>query len=90
MGILPAVLYAFTSCTIHSALKNAAILKAGVPFSSLLKEFGYRLVGRRPMSDLIPFILGEKKQQIWHEIDDKDVSVILMGPVCLARYGPLS
>ena len=37
------------------------------------------------MSDLIPFILGEKKQQIWHEIDDKDVSVILMGPVCLVR-----
>ncbi len=31
------------------------------------------------MSDLIPFILGEEKQQIRHEINGKDVSVIFDG-----------
>ena len=53
------------------------LLRAGVPISKiehfrpLLEEFGYRLAGRKPMSDLIPFILGEEKQLIRREIEER-------------------
>ena len=63
----------------------STFLKAGVPiakmdhFRPLLEERGYCLAERKPMSDLIPFILGEEKQQIRKEIDGKDVSVIFDG-----------
>lgn len=61
---------------------TSTILKAGVPlnvFQDLLEENGYRLAGRRLMSDLIPFILSEEKQQIKEEINCKDESVIFDG-----------
>lgn len=64
---------------------TSTILKAGVPlnkvdvFQDLLEENGYRLAGRRLMSDLIPFILYEEKQQIKEEINCKDESVIFDG-----------
>ena len=60
-------------------------LKTGVPlnqldvFLDLLVENGYRLAGRHPMSDLIPFISSEKKHRVKGEIADKDVSVIFEG-----------
>ena len=58
-------------------------LKAGVPLNKLddfrdLEENGYRLAGRRPMSDLVPFILCEEKQRI-KEISGKDVLVVFDG-----------
>ena len=46
----------------------STFLKAGVPlnkidvFRDVLEEGGYRLVGRRLMSDLIPFILSEESK----------------------------
>ena len=54
-------------------------LKAGIPINNKrdhfhpLLEVGYRLTERKPMSDLIPFILGEEKSHIHQEIDVKDV-----------------
>ena len=63
----------------------STFLKAGVPlnkldvFQDLLEENGYRLAGRHPMSDLIPFILSEEKHRVKDEIADKDVSVIFDG-----------
>ena len=47
----------------------STFLKAGVPinkideFRDLLEEYAFRLAGRKPMSDLIPFILGEEKSK---------------------------
>lgn len=63
----------------------STFLKAGVPiakidcFRPLLEEVGFCLAGRKPMSDLIPFILGEEKSHIRQEIDGKDVSLIFDG-----------
>ena len=45
-------------------------LEAGVPinkiddFRDLLEEHVCRLAGRKPMSDLIPFILNEEQKQL--------------------------
>ena len=53
----------------------STFLRAGVPmfkidsFRELLEENSYRLAGSKPMSDLIPFVLG----------DGKDVAVIFDG-----------
>ena len=55
----------------------STFLKAGVPlkkmdvFRDILEEGGYRLAGKRPMSDLIPFILSEKKQSLREEINGR-------------------
>ena len=63
----------------------STFLKAGVPlnkidtFRDLLEEGGYRLAGRHPMSDLIPFILSEEKRSLRDEINGKDVAVIFDG-----------
>ena len=63
----------------------STFLKAGVPlskldlFRDLLEENCYRLAGRHPMSDVIPFILSEEKRRIKDEIAGKDVSVIFDG-----------
>ena len=63
----------------------STFLKAGVPlnkldiFRDLFEEYGYRLAGRRPMSDLIPLILSKEKKRIKEEISGKDVSVIFDG-----------
>ena len=60
-------------------------LKAGVPinkidnFRDLLEENAFRLAGRKPMSDLIPFVLSEEKRQLKAEIDGLPVAVIFDG-----------
>ena len=58
-------------------------LKAGVPinkiddFRDLLEEHAFRLAGRKPMSDIIPFVLSEEKRQLKAEIDGLPVAVIV-------------
>ena len=37
------------------------------------------MAGRRPMGDLIPFILSEEKRSLREEINGKDVAVIFDG-----------
>jgi len=60
-------------------------LKAGVPihkiddFRDLLEENAVRLAGRRPMSDLIPFVLEKERRQIKEEIAGLPVAVIFDG-----------
>ena len=60
-------------------------LQAGVPlskighFRELLEETGHRLTDRRHLFDLIPFILGEEKQNIKLSIQGKWLSVIFDG-----------
>ena len=57
-------------------------MKAGVPLNKLdvfrdfLEENGYRLAGRRPMSDPILLILSEEKQRIKEDVSGKDVSMV--------------
>ena len=45
----------------------------------LLEEHGYRLSDRRHMSDLIPFILQQEKENIKKEINNKTISVTFDG-----------
>ena len=60
-------------------------LKSGVPISKiddfrpLFEESGYRLAGRKPMSDLIPFVLTEERRKIKAEIEGLPVAVIFDG-----------
>lgn len=74
-------------------------LRAGVPFEKvcyfreLLEENAYRLVDKRHLLEIIPFILKEEKAQIKKEIEDKFVSVLFDGTsrlgevlVVLLRY----
>ena len=62
-----------------------AFLKSGVPiskiedFRDLFEENGYRLAGRKPMSDLIPFVLSEERRKIKAEIEGLPVAVIFDG-----------
>ena len=69
----------------------STFLKAGVPlnkidiFRDVLEEGSYRLAGRRPMSDLVPFIHSEEKQRIREEISGKDVAVIFDGTSRLGK-----
>ena len=46
-------------------------------FRNLLKENTLRLAGRKPMSDLIPFVLSEERRQIKGEIGGLPVAVNL-------------
>ena len=69
----------------------STFLKAGVPlnkidvFRDILEGGGgHRLAGRRPMSDLIPFILSEEKCRLRGEITGGDVAVIFDGT---SRFG---
>jgi len=68
----------------------SAFLRTGVPinkldcFCGMLEENGYRLAGRHPMSDIIPFILVEEKQRIQKEMNGRDVSVMFDGT---SRHG---
>ena len=60
-------------------------LRAGVAlnkldlFRPLLEENGYRLAGRRTMSDLIPFIHEQEVSTIAQEIQGKNISIIFDG-----------
>ena len=44
-------------------------------FHGLLEENSYCLAGRKPMTDFIPFILGEEKQQIHNRLNGQDASI---------------
>ena len=56
-----------------------AFLKAGVPFQKvdcfreLLEENAYRLVDKRHLLDLVPFILKEEQAYVKAEIADKHI-----------------
>ena len=60
-------------------------LNAGIPinkiddFRDLLEEHAFRLAGRKPMSDIIPFVLSEEKRQLKAEIDGLPVALIFDG-----------
>ncbi len=60
-------------------------MRAGVPFDKLecfrelLEENAFRLVDKRYLLDLIPFILKEEQAYVRQEIADKPVSVIFDG-----------
>ena len=62
-----------------------AFLRAGVPFEKLeyfrelFEENAFRLVDKRYLLDLVPFILKEEQACIRQEIADKPVSVIFDG-----------
>ena len=70
---------------VYRVMVLSTFLKAGVPinkideFRDLLEEYAFRLIGRRPMSDLIPFILDEEKKQIKTEVAGLPVAVIFDG-----------
>ena len=64
----------------------STFLKARVPlnkveiFTDVLEDSGgYRLAGRRPMSDFIPFVLREEKLRLREELNGKDIAVIFKG-----------
>ena len=60
-------------------------MSAGVPlnkiplFRELLEENGFRLTDRRRMSDMVPFILSQEKEEIKREITGKYLSVTFDG-----------
>ena len=60
-------------------------LTAGVPlnkvpvFREILEENGYRLTDRRYLSDLIPFILGQEKDELKRILKGRPISVIFDG-----------
>ena len=55
-------------------------------FRDILEDGGgYRLAGRCPMSDLIPFILSEEKCKLREEVNGKDVAVIFDGTSRLGK-----
>ena len=73
------------SVRIYRVKVLTTFLKTGVPinkiddFRHLLEENSVRLAGRKPMSDLIPFILSEERAQIKAEIEGLHVAVIFDG-----------
>jgi hypothetical protein len=60
-------------------------LRAGIPlskvddFKELLEEGAYRLSSRHGLSDLIPFIRKQEKEQLMEEINGRLVSLIFDG-----------
>ena len=65
--------------TVSTFLKAGVALNKLEVFRDLLEENGYRLAGRRPVSDFIPFILSEEKRGIKEETNAKEVAVIFDG-----------
>ncbi len=69
----------------------STFLRAGVPlakievFRDLLEENAYRLSDRRGMSDLIPFIHSDERQNVKDELKDRKVSVIFDGTTHLGE-----
>lgn len=63
----------------------STFLRAGIPlakielFRPILEDTGYRLAGRRTMSDLIPFIHEQEQSKIKEEIKGRNVSVVQLG-----------
>ena len=66
-------------------------LRAGVPvskidvFRPLLEDTGYRLAGRRTMSDFIPFIHQKEQKKVKSELEGRKVSVIFDGTTRLGE-----
>ena len=66
-------------------------LRAGVPVSNidvfrpLLEDTGYRLAGRRTMSDFIPFIHQQEQKKVKSELEGRKVSVIFDGTTRLGE-----
>ena len=60
-------------------------LNAGIPINKiddhrhLLEGHAFRLAGRKPMSDIIPFVLSKEKMQLKTEINGLPVTVIFDG-----------
>ena len=73
------------SITIYRVKVLTTFLRTGVPinkideFRDLLEENSVRLAGRKPMSELIPFLLNEERRQIKTEIVGLPVAVIFDG-----------
>lgn len=44
-----------------------------------MEEYALRLTGRKPIADLIPFVLSEEKRQLKPEIDGSLVAIIFDG-----------
>ena len=69
----------------------STFLKTGVPlskiddFRELLEDGGTRLADRKPMSDIVPFILNKERQRIKQEIEGLPVSVIFDGTTRLGE-----
>lgn len=74
-----------TSIRVYRVKVVAIFFKAGVPmnkidkFRDILEESGLRLAGRKPLSDLIPFIYSEELKQLKSEVKEKTISVIFDG-----------
>ena len=66
-------------------------LRTGLPinkideFRDLFEENAVRLAGRKPMFDLIPFVLNKEQRQIKAEIVGLSVAVIFDGTSCLGE-----
>ena len=73
------------SIRIYRVKVLTTFLRTGVPinkideFRDLLEENSVRLDGRKPMFDLIPFVLNEERRQIKAEIVGLPVAVIFDG-----------
>ena len=63
-------------CTI---LSTGVALNKILEFRDLLAEHAYRLIDRRQMSDLVPFILDQEKEKLKNEIAGKPLSNIFVG-----------
>ena len=70
----------------------STFLRAGIPlskldtFRDLFEEGAYRLIDKRHMSDLVPFVLKKEEGHILNKISGKALSVILMKHLDLGKY----
>ena len=60
-------------------LRSGVALNKLDDFRDLLEQSGYRLAGRRTMSDLIPFVHKEEQSRVKKEIEGQRVSVVFDG-----------
>ena len=66
-------------------------MSAGVPlnkipqFRELLEENGFRITDRQRMSDMMPFILSQEKEEMKHDITGKCLSVTCDGTTRLGE-----
>ena len=76
---------------VHRVNIVSTFMRAGVALSKmdvfrpLLEEGGYRIAGRRTMSDLIPFIHQQEVKRVKSEIEGRKVSVIFDGTTRLGE-----
>ena len=83
------------SIRIYRVKVLTTFLRTGVPinkideFRDLLEENTVRIPGRKPMSDLIPFVLNEERRHIMAEIVGLPVAVIFDGTSRLGEALPI-